>query len=269
MKNEKIFEISEKPIVSQIKCVVLDYDGTLTTLRRGWDVILNQYAQSTINPNSCNPVSGLEGSIRHLCEHAGGTTPRQLMTRLVALIEEYKLVPKNRIKTIDEYALKYTHIFQKAIDLRLTNFDEESEQYVIQGVRPLLQFLNKQSTVNYVVTGSNAHAVSKELNKLSMKQFFTQIYGATLETTGNLKENAIKEIMTRHALKKSEILVIGDGSTEIRAAKTLGLPSIGIASDEHKGGLCPNKRRSLLALGAHVIIADYSSFPDLWEWLHS
>ena len=74
--------------------------------------------------------------------------------------------------------------------------------------------------------------------------------------------------MARHSLQKHETLIVGDGSTEIRAAAKLDLPAIGIASNEHDGGVCPRKRQTLLDLGAHVIIHDYENFEDLWHWLH-
>jgi phosphoglycolate phosphatase-like HAD superfamily hydrolase len=270
MNSKKLtFEVRSKPAISQIRCVVLDYDGTLTTLRRGWDKILSTYAREAINPGSAEVVPELEKSILYLTEHAGGTTPKQLMSRLVSLIEEFQFIPQEKIGSIDFYAREFSVIFQAAIDKRIENFHAEGESYVINGVRPLLEFLSGNKILNYVVTGSSKPAVSLELEKLEMMHHFIDVYGASLETIGNLKEDAIKEIMERHSLKASEILVIGDGSTEIRAAETFGLPSVGIASDEHTGGMCQGKRESLIKLGADVIIADYTHFEDLWAWLHS
>ncbi len=267
--TERLYEIAKKPQISQVKCVVLDYDGTLTTLRKGWDKILSKYARQKINPGSSKTIPELEKRIRHLTDHAGGTTPKQLMSRLLKLIEDFGFVPKKDIKSIDDYALEYSVIFQSAIDKRLENFHEHSESYVIHGVRPMLNFLRSQQTLNYVVTGSATNAVSNELVKLEMENHFIDVYGASLETVGNLKEDAIKEIMARHKLANSEILIIGDGSTEMRAAKRLELPTIGIASDEHKGGLCRYKREMLLDLGAHIIIPDYTDFITLWDTLHN
>ena len=74
--------------------------------------------------------------------------------------------------------------------------------------------------------------------------------------------------METHSLEKHETLIVGDGSTEIRTAVKMDLPSIGIASNEHEGGVCARKREMLLDLGAHVIIHDYENFEHLWDWLH-
>lgn len=265
--QDSYFEVLNKPAVSSIRCVVLDYDGTLTTLRKGWDVILTDYANRRINPYN-KPCEGLDEAILHLTDHAGGTTPKQLMSRLVNLMKQMKLQPENEIQSIEYYAKEYADHFQEKIDERVKNFSTTSESYVIESVRPMLDFLSTRKTINYVVTGSCENAVKDELHKLQMINYFEDVYGATLEMEGNLKLNAMNEIMARHSVKPCEILIIGDGSTEIRAASELQLPAIGIASNEHDGGLCEKKRDLLKGLGANAIIADYSGFQNVWDWLH-
>ena len=266
--NQTFFEIIEKPRISNLKCLVLDYDGTLTTLRKGWDVILSDYARKKINPYN-KECDSLESEILELTDHAGGTTPKQLMNRLIALIQKMNLRPQEEINTVEYYAKEYADHFQTMINDRLENFSSASESYVISHVRPMLDFISAQETHNYIVTGSCEIAVKDELAKLQMDHFFSRVYGASLEMEGNLKLDAISEIMDRHSLKPCEILIIGDGSTEMRAAKELNLPAIGIASDEHNGGLCEKKRQLLKGLGAHAIIADYSNFQSVWDWLHA
>ena len=261
------FEVINKPQVSSIRCVVLDYDGTLTTLRKGWDVILTEYANSKINPYN-RPCEGLDKVILHLTDHAGGTTPKQLMARLVKIMRQKQLVPPDEIQSIEYYAKEYADHFQKMINKRVESFSSASESYVIESVRPMLNFISEKETINYIVTGSCEMAVTDELQKLEMFDYFSGVYGATIEMEGNLKMNAIREIMYKHSIKPCEILIIGDGSTEIRAANELELPAIGIASDEHDGGLCEKKRKLLKGLGAHAIIADYSGFQNVWNWLH-
>lgn len=262
------FEIINKPQISRVKCIILDYDGTLTTLRKGWNVILTDYAKSKINPYN-RPCDLIDDRILHLTTHAGGTTPRQLVKRLMDIIEELGHISKEEIGTIEHYAKDYADHFQEKINDRLENFSNESESYVIESVRPMLDFIQSRETINYIVTGSCETAVTNELKLLGMDSFFVKVYGATLEMEGNLKLDAMNEIISRHGLNKDEVLIIGDGSTEMRAARDLGLPSIGIASNEDEGGLCQKKRQLLIDLGAHAIIADYTGFQNVWEWLHN
>lgn len=265
--EKSYFEVINKPQISSVRCVVLDYDGTLTTLRKGWDVILTDYANSKINPYN-KPCEGLDQAILHLTDHAGGTTPKQLMARLVKIMRQKQLVPQDEIQSIEYYAREYAEHFQKMINERVENFASASESYVIDAVRPMLDFISAKETVNYIVTGSCETAVTNELSKLEMLNYFSGVYGATIEMEGNLKMNAIREIMYKHSVKPCEILIIGDGSTEMKAARDMELPAIGIASDEHEGGLCQKKRKLLKDLGAHAIIADYKGFQNVWEWLH-
>ena len=265
--NKSYLEIINKPQITSLKCIVLDYDGTLTTLRKGWDVILTDYTLSKANPeNLYHPE--IESKIKAFTDHAGGTTPKQLMSRLVALIEDLGMVDKSDIESVDFYAREYAAHFTEKINARLKDFSENREEFLIRNVREMLDFIKNKKTVNYVVTGSCEIAVSSELKQLEMFGLFEKVYGASLEMEGNLKLDAMNEILEKHRLDTSEVLVVGDGSTEMRAAKELGLPALGIASNEHTGGLCDIKREMLAETGAHAIVSDYSNFEEVWDWLH-
>ena len=260
-----MIEYLDKPEIDKIKCVILDYDGTLTSFRKGQEFILYPYARDCIDKNhraETNPE--LEKDLQYFVAHAGGTNPQQLMKRLADLIEKYT----GKSESVDFYIKDYGAIFNGEIEKRVDGFDEDCEQYVISGVRELLDFLESKSVLNYVVTGSCDKAVSRELNKLEMSKYFEKVYGANVRTVGNHKQEAIKKIMADHQLKEGEVLIVGDGSTEMRAAQKLNLPSLGIASDEHNGGLCPVKKEMLLDIGVHVLIADYQNFEDVWTWFH-
>ena len=258
-------EYLERPEVDKIKCVILDYDGTLTTFRKGWEFILYPYVRDCIDKDHTAEVNPeLEEDIQYFVAHAGGTNPRQLMGRLADLIKKYT----GQCESIEYYIKDYGKIFNGEIQRRVAEFSHNSEKYVIHGVRPLLDFLDENNVINYVVTGSCDKAVSDELSILEMSKYFKGVYGANAQTIGNHKEDAIEEIMATHNFGKTEVLIVGDGSTEIRAAKKMSLPSLGIASDEHNGGLCPQKREMLIDVGADVIVADYSNFDEVWNWLH-
>jgi phosphoglycolate phosphatase-like HAD superfamily hydrolase len=261
-----MMDVISKPEVSNIKCVILDYDGTLTTFRKGWEFILYPYAKNCINPfHTAESNTDLEADLQHFVIHAGGTSPKQLMERLQELVQKHTGISRE----VDDYISEYGAIFNGEINRRLESFDNNPEEYVISGSREMLNFLNQQGIIMYIVTGSCPEAVSKELEKLGLLQLFLKVYGANRHTEGNHKEVAIAEIIQTQGLKKCEILIVGDGSTEIRAAAQLGLPALGIASDEHTGGLCPKKKENLTRLGAHIIIPDYRKFTDVWSWLHN
>ena len=74
-----MFEIVQKPQISQIKCVILDYDGTLTTFRRGWEKILYNYAFEKICEGkqfSTSKRTILESDVNKFVNAAGGSSPR-------------------------------------------------------------------------------------------------------------------------------------------------------------------------------------------------
>lgn len=260
-----MIEFLGKPRVEMIRCVILDYDGTLTTFRKGWEFILYPYVRDCIDKNHKPETnSQLEKDIQYFVAHAGGTNPRQLMKRLADLIEKYT----GQSESIEYYIKDYGAIFNGEIQKRVDGFNQDSEQYVISGVRELLDFLDKENVLNYVVTGSCDKAVNRELTKLDLSKYFLQVYGADSKTIGNHKEAAIEEIMRKHNLSQYEVLIVGDGSTEMRAAKKMNLPSLGIANDEHTGGVCPVKKEMLLDIGVHALVADYQNFEEVWNWFH-
>ena len=254
-----------KPKISKVRAVVLDYDGTLTTFRRGWELILYPYVKIALDPSGEKENDKvLEEDLVDFVKHAGGTSPRQLMERLQALIFKHT----GAKESVDYYMSEYARVFNGELKKRVSSFNEDSESYVISGVRKLLAFLSEQKTENYVVTGSGTEEVCHELDVLKMSKFFHCVYGTNAESTGRHKVDSIQLILDEHDLRSDEVLIIGDGSTEARAAKELGLPFIGIASDEHNGGLCEKKRSLLKGIGSNAIISDYENFKDLWTWLH-
>ena len=191
------------------------------------------------------------------------------MNKMLELIHKFEIVPFNEIKSLDEYAVEYVAYFNEAVNKRLEKSYEDGDRYLIHGTREMLSYLKQENILCYVVTGSAKADVERELEILGLDHHFEQIYGASIDTEGNHKEEAIKEISERHSFKNCETLIVGDGSVEIRAANTLGIMSIGIASDEHEGGLCQRKRDALIEAGAEAIIADYENFAILWSQLHS
>ncbi|MCM8538085.1 MAG: HAD hydrolase-like protein [Lentisphaeraceae bacterium] len=258
-------EYIKKPKISKVRAIVLDYDGTLTTFRRGWELILYTYVKIALDPlGEKENDEVLEADLVDFVKHAGGTSPRQLMERLQALILKHT----GTKESVDYYMSEYSRIFNGEIQKRVSSFNEDSESYVIAGVRELLAFLSEQKTENYVVTGSGTEEVSHELDVLQMSQFFHCVFGTDPLSTGRHKVDSIKSILDQHSLNKDEVLIIGDGSTEARAAKELNLAFIGIASDEHNGGLCEKKRNLLKGISSNAIISDYESFQELWAWLH-
>ena len=263
-----MLEVLQIPQISTLKCVVLDYDGTLTTFRRGWEKILHAFASAKICDHEDFAAGNKEAAlddIDYFVAHAGGSNPRQLMSRLIELAKKYLFSVEMDLQSCAE---EYVEVFHQAINKRLNKCYENGESYLIKGTRQMLDFLNQRQIQCYVVTGSAENDVRNELEILQLGHHFCDVYGATLNTSGRHKEEALADIISLHSYKKCEMLMVGDGSVEIEAACNFGLPSLGIASDEHNGGLCERKRRHLIDAGAQLIAADYQHFPQMWNTMH-
>jgi phosphoglycolate phosphatase len=79
----------------------------------------------------------------------------------------------------------------------------------------------------------------------------------------------LETLMAERGLRGNEIACIGDGPTEILAARAVGALAIGVASDEveRSGQVNALKREHLIRAGADMIVADYRDHEPILRML--
>ena len=81
------------------------------------------------------------------------------------------------------------------------------------------------------------------------------------------KEEILKKIL-RPGLK---MLVVGDGKVEIQLGSDAGAVTLGVASwDDHENmgpGLEPVKEKRLINAGAHGLVADFTHWEEILNWI--
>jgi phosphoglycolate phosphatase-like HAD superfamily hydrolase len=138
----------------------------------------------------------------------------------------------------------------------------------LRGSLDFVRTLHEKGLTMYVFSGTDRDDVRNEAQKVTAAQYFAEIWGALKTFAEYSKEQIIKDIMSKHNLHGTEVLVVGDGPVEIRHAREHGCVSIGVASDEKAGkGWNEEKRERLIRAGADIMIPDFGEYEVLAGYL--
>jgi phosphoglycolate phosphatase-like HAD superfamily hydrolase len=96
----------------------------------------------------------------------------------------------------------------------------------IPGARDLLRFLSETGTPCYVVSGTPEDELQMIVRKRSLARYFREVRGAPAE-----KHDLLGELTVRYRHDTARCLMIGDATTDFRAAAAVGMPFLGVAAD--------------------------------------
>ena len=246
--------ILEKIKAKNIKCAIFDFDGTISTLRYGWEKIMYEVFCEFIpgtenNPELCQKI------LDYIDESTGIQTAYQMMW----LKEQVEILdPERPKKDIWEYKDIFNERLLAMVTKKIENGDFDSSEYLICGSRELLDYLKKEGIKCYVASGTDQADVEKECKILGMDGYFEKIAGAPYRKLDCSKDKVIHELIANNGYRPQEMVVFGDGKVEIALAREVGAYAVGVASDEEKRcGINEKKLRKLQIAGAEDIIGDY------------
>lgn len=260
-----------------IKHAVFDHDGTISTLREGWERIMEPVMIQAILGTHLDTVDpGLYEKIRrrvvaYIDQSTGIQTIIQ-MQALADMVREFGLVPKEQI--LDRFG--YKDIFNEAL-LEMVNKRMDKvragqlhvEDFTIKGAVKVLHQLREQGIRLYLASGTDREDVIKEAELLGYAHLFDGgIHGSVGDVAKYSKKMVLEQIIRDNALRGEELIVFGDGPVEIRECRKVGGIAVGIACEEaRRYGLNPEKRSRLIRAGAQMIIPDFSQRHHLLELL--
>ncbi len=260
----------------EIKYAVFDHDGTVSTLRRGWEAIMAPLMVKAILGEHYSKVS--EAKLKSISEDAqifidkttGIQTIRQ-MEGLVNLIRSYGYVKEDKILDAKGYKKLYLDELNILIEKRIKklNTGERSvSDYTLKGSVEMLQKLREHGITLFLASGTDEYYVKKEAYDLGYGDLFNGgIFGAGDDVQVEPKKIVLDMIIKKiGANKVNNIVTFGDGPVEIRETAKRGALAIGIASnEEQRFGLSEVKRQRLIFAGAHLIIPDFSQYDKLFK----
>jgi len=274
------FEIINRwPDDLNIRHAIFDHDGTISTLREGWEKIM---APMMIRAVLGEKFSGadesllkqVEDRVNDLIDKTTGVQTLMQMKLLLDVIREFGFVPEDKI--LDEFG--YKEIFNREILLhvrereeKLSNKTASVNDFTIKNVIQVLEKLYSSGVKLYLASGTDVADVKREAEILGYSNLFEgRIYGAVGDLNKEAKKIVLDGILDMIGNSgKGEIATFGDGPVEIRETRKRGGITIGIASDEIKrSGLNPAKRTRLIKAGADIIIPDFSESDKLLNLLN-
>jgi bifunctional ADP-heptose synthase (sugar kinase/adenylyltransferase)/phosphoglycolate phosphatase-like HAD superfamily hydrolase len=254
--------------------VIFDHDGTLSTLRQGWESIMEPVmVQAILGTAGRESDEALHdhviASVRDYINKTTGIQTLVQMKGLIQLVKKFKCVPESEI--LDEFGYKkiYNERLSGMVDGRIRKLQRGElsvEDFTIKRAVEFLNALHRKGVRLYLASGTDREDVERESEILGYRSLFgNRIYGAVGDITREAKRMVLERILADIGDEAAErIVTFGDGPVEIRETQKRGGYTVGVASDEiRRYGLGITKRQRLIEAGADLIVPDYCQMEKL------
>lgn len=254
----------------QISHVVFDFDGTLSWLRHGWPQMMTHLFLEHLPLLPGEQEDAVRGVLLEELLSLNGKPTIFQMARFVERLLARQAAAPDPEELRQEYQRRLDrHIAQRRQWLESGAGDGDS--FLVHGARPLLEGLRRRGLTLVILSGTPEAHVRKEAALLKIDDFFgDHIYGPRGDVMRFSKREVMEQLLSGESIQGRQLLAFGDGPVEIQHARELGGLSVAVCSDEAQNGsgrVDPVKRRTLLAAGAAVVIADYREPARLLEVL--
>lgn len=263
-------ELVERPPMGfEIRYAIFDHDGTISTLRQGWEEVMEPMMVRAILGPSYKTVDRttlerLTQRVRSFIDKTTGIQTLKQMHGLSLMVREAGFVPEGDILDAQGYKRIYNHALMELVEARKMQVERgelDVEDFTLKNGVALLQELHDAGICLYLASGTDESDVLLEAEALGYASLFEgRIYGANQDMTHDAKRMVLDRILDQiGAANAARIVTFGDGPVEIRETRKRGGLGIGVASDEkRRHGLQLEKRSRVIRAGAHFVVPDYS-----------
>ena len=255
--------------------VIFDHDGTLSTLRQGWEEVMEpMMVQAILGSASVdmNVAETVRSTVRDFIDRTTGIQTLAQMLGLTELVRRHGLVPEAEIRDEHGYKAIYNAALSMVVKDRLRKLAAgqlEQQDFHVKGALNVLRALRAAGVHLYLASGTDEADVIAEAWALGFGEFFEdRIYGSVGDLAIEAKRVVMDRILTENALGGGSLATFGDGPVEMRETRRRGGLAIGICSDEKRRyGANLAKRPRLIRGGARYLAPDFSDVPPLLELL--
>jgi rfaE bifunctional protein kinase chain/domain len=248
--------------------VVFDFDGTLSTLRQGWEAIMEPVMVGAILGDAAISVSAeafatVTAAARELIDRTTGIQTLVQMLGLVRLVRQFGYVAENDILDERGYKEIYNAELLEMVGARLAKIHAgrlERSDFHMKNAIPLVEALRSRGMKLYLASGTDVEDVRAEAEALGFAGFFEgRIYGSVGDVNVEAKRVVLDRIFRDNAIAPEALVTIGDGPVEMRETRKRGGTAVGVCSDERRGfGVNLAKRRRLVRGGATLLLPDFT-----------
>lgn len=256
------------------KHAIFDHDGTISTLREGWEEIMAPMMIKAILGKHFKDADDalyhkVETRVAEFIDKTTGIQTLVQMQGLIGLVKEFGCVPEEEVLDIFGYKKIYNDellLMVKEREKKLQRGELTLEDFTIKNAVPFLTRLYQAGVKLYLASGTDEEDVKSEAKALGYDYLFEgRIYGAVGDINKEAKKIVLDRILDSIGTSESgQIITFGDGPVEIRETHKRNGVTVGLASNEQRRyGLNTSKRTRLIKAGADIVISDFSQMDQL------
>lgn len=261
-----------------IKYAIFDNDGTISTLREGWEHIMGPMMVRSILGDQYDEADGslyskVESRVKEFIDKTTGIQTLMQMKFLAGLVREFGFVPEDRILNEFGYKEIYNNELMQMVKQREKKFLQGElilDDLTIKNAVSFIKILVSHGIKLYLTSGTDIEDVKHEASVLGYGYLFEdRIFGSVGDITKDAKKIVLDRILDTIGNSEGKAIVtFGDGPVEIRETRKRGGITVGVASNELKRyELNRIKRTRLIKAGADIIIPDFAQTDHLLRLL--
>jgi phosphoglycolate phosphatase-like HAD superfamily hydrolase len=257
----------ERP--APVRVALLDFDGTLSTIRAGWQTVMaDGMVRDLLALGTGEPEEALRAETLAMIHRTTGISTAIQMDAFRAGVRQRGGEPP----TTEACMARYLADLEQVIGARkcaLAAGDRSPQDYMVPGARGLLEELHARHVALVLASGTDHEPLIEEAGLLGIAPYFSLgIFGALPPPALFTKDLLVDRLISDGLCRGEELLAIGDGPVEVAAARRVGGVAVGVAGDEMAPGrLDAAKRERLIAAGAHIIVPDLTQHAALLQYL--
>jgi phosphoglycolate phosphatase-like HAD superfamily hydrolase len=262
--NLKVINLDVLPRLGKVRHALFDFDGTISTLRQGWEDIMIPVMVESI----CGDTPPTPEIEQEVCEYVDRSTGILTIEQMRWLAEAVRRHGLTEVLTAAAYKQRYLDRLLVDVDRRVDEVASGQMRPVdkmVVGAEEFVAALQQHGVTLYLASGTDHLYVVREARVLGVEKYFTGgVYGALDTNEAHSKERVVQRILDDHNLSGDELMVVGDGPVEIREAAKRGAIAVGLASDEVvRSGWNDAKIRRLTDADADLLIPDFTYAEEL------
>jgi len=274
--------VGQAPARMKITHAIFDNDGTISTLREGWESIMEPVMiQAVLGPGWKAVEEKLfrrvQERVRDYIDKTTGVQTLVQMQGLVEMVREFGLVAAADVKDAAGYKALYNTEILAHVSRRLGKVKRgelDVEDFTMKGAFPMLKALRAAGVKLHLASGTDQEDLAAEAKALGHAPLFEgRIHGAVGDVNIEAKKVVLERILAeigstgtgaQSADYRGAVATFGDGPVEIRETKRRGGFGIGVASDEvRRFGWNWKKRSRVIRAGADLVVPDFSQWRTL------
>lgn len=249
-----------------VKVAIFDFDGTISTLRCGWEQVMEEIMLNRLLPSGI----AKEDLLQHIRDYIDESTGIQTIFQMEWLAEQVQNLchtePLDPWAYKDEYNVALLEMVNRRIR-QLETGEVDPEAFFVKGSREFLECLKAKGIEIYIASGTDDVDLQHEAALLGVTPLVAGVKGAPHRKKDCSKAAVIQDLVDSRHLRGKELMVVGDGKVEIQLGNAVGAITIGVATRETNmdGTFHPKKLQKLRQAEANFITADFDVLVQMWH----